>query len=93
MSGNANTRNGGHVQGNAQTTPSVMRKIPDFPIAVKLEGNPLRKKDSRFLCNIRFKNDLPEVRDCKDCCNTCQLDVCFLSEVQALAVRSRICTQ
>jgi RNA polymerase II-associated factor 1 len=38
-----------------------MRKVPDFPISVHVEDNPLKKKDSRFLCNVRFKNDLPEI--------------------------------
>lgn len=40
---------------------SGLKKIPDFPISIQLEDNPLRKKHSRFLCNIRFKNDLPEI--------------------------------
>jgi hypothetical protein len=45
-----------------QSAPeSGLKKIPDFPISIQLEDNPLRKKHSRFLCNIRFKNDLPEV--------------------------------
>ena len=38
-----------------------MKKVPDFPISVHVEDNPLKKKDSRFLCNVRFKNDLPEI--------------------------------
>lgn len=38
-----------------------MKKVPDFPITIRLQENPLRKRDSRFLCNVRFKNDLPEI--------------------------------
>ena len=38
-----------------------MKKVPDFPITIRLDDNPLRKKDTRFLCNVRFKNELPEI--------------------------------
>jgi RNA polymerase II-associated factor 1 len=38
-----------------------MKKVGDFPISIQVDDNPLRKKDSRFLCNVRFKNDLPEI--------------------------------
>ena len=38
-----------------------MKKVGDFPISIHVDDNPLRKKDSRFLCNVRFKNDLPEI--------------------------------
>lgn len=38
-----------------------LKKVPDFPITLRLEDNPLRRKDTRFLCNIRFKNELPEI--------------------------------
>jgi RNA polymerase II-associated factor 1 len=44
-----------------QKRPEQGRKVPDFPITIRVDDNPLRKKDSRFLCNVRFKNDLPEI--------------------------------
>jgi hypothetical protein len=31
-------------------------------ISINLEDNGIRKQGARFLCNVRFKNDLPEVR-------------------------------
>jgi RNA polymerase II-associated factor 1 len=51
-----NTKKNGRVY-----IPGRMKKVPDFPISVHVEDNPLKKKDSRFLCNVRFKNDLPEI--------------------------------
>ena len=33
-------------------------------ISINLEDNGIRKQGARFLCNVRFKNDLPEVRAC-----------------------------
>ena len=38
-----------------------MKHVPDFPISVHVEDNPLRKKDTRFLANVRFRNELPEI--------------------------------
>jgi len=38
-----------------------MKRVPDFPISVHVEDNPLRKKDARFLANVRFRNELPEI--------------------------------
>lgn len=64
MVGSDNNRGKGSSMGSSrlQSGPeSGLKKIPDFPISIQLEDNPLRKKHSRFLCNIRFKNDLPEV--------------------------------
>lgn len=65
MVGSEKNRGVGSLVGSSglQSAPeSGLKKIPDFPISIQLEDNPLRKKHSRFLCNIRFKNDLPEVR-------------------------------
>ena len=39
----------------------LLQDVNKVLLKIKLENNALRKKHTPFLCNFRFKNDLPEV--------------------------------